>query len=391
MRKTMIFRSRTWLLVAGVTLGGQTLQAQIQTPVPEVHVVSEGETLWDLAERYFGDPFLWPEIYRLNTLVVEDPHWIFPGEELRLAGMPMQPVEPPDQPTVEPVVQDPQAQPVQQQPPTQDPTQQTPDVMPPATPPPPPTDMSPTVFAPSAPAETAGPARQGSIRVHRPVRRGEFYASGFLTEDELLPFGRVIRAVGQVEMNRLPDASSALLYGELEVEAPAEASYRVSDTLLMVRSGGKVKNWGEVVVPTGIAVVTVASSDGVFVEIVQQYDRIDNGQRLLPLEPFVDPGSVVPIPTNTMLEGTVIQSRDGSPLPGQQDVVFFDVGRADGVDLGDIFVILKKPAKDMVPTDTVAFGQIVHRRENSSSAILGFIRSIGVEPGAVIRLFRKMP
>lgn len=52
-------------------------------PLPELHVVRRGDTLWDLCFFYFNDPWQWPKIWSYNAQIT-NPHWIYPGDLVRL-------------------------------------------------------------------------------------------------------------------------------------------------------------------------------------------------------------------------------------------------------------------------------------------------------------------
>jgi len=47
-----------------------------------IHIVARGDTLWDIADHYLGDPFRYPELAALSQ--IKDPHWIYPGDVIRI-------------------------------------------------------------------------------------------------------------------------------------------------------------------------------------------------------------------------------------------------------------------------------------------------------------------
>src|SRR5262249_38224067 len=51
--------------------------------VPETYVVQRGDTLWDICSQFLGDPYLWPKVWAQNPSIT-NPHWIYPGDVIRL-------------------------------------------------------------------------------------------------------------------------------------------------------------------------------------------------------------------------------------------------------------------------------------------------------------------
>lgn len=58
-------------------------RAAIKPDAPATYTVQRGDTLWDLANLFLSDPWLWPEIWQVNPQV-DNPHLIYPGDVLAL-------------------------------------------------------------------------------------------------------------------------------------------------------------------------------------------------------------------------------------------------------------------------------------------------------------------
>ena len=51
---------------------------------PGVIIVKEGDTLWHIAQRYYGDGMKFTQIFKNNRKQIRDPHWIYPNQRFDL-------------------------------------------------------------------------------------------------------------------------------------------------------------------------------------------------------------------------------------------------------------------------------------------------------------------
>ncbi len=389
-----------------------------QGTMPETYTVRAGDTLWELARQFRGDPFLWPDIYRMNTAVVEDPHWIYPGETLRLAGTetlaavpaedtPLPPAPVADAPAP---ANDSFADTVQRiQPPAVAAAPRAPaeraDTMAAEPAPNRPATLSELLRAPVGEEQEPlfGPRPTSNLQEtilaytrkdYRPLRRMEFYSSGFLTENENLPWAKVIGPVTPSQIGS-PVINDALPYSTIAIEAPRSATYQIGDTLLLAQRGVELKPFGQAILPTGLARITDTAT-GRYIAVVEAvYGPIQPGQVALPAEKFTPAGSERAMPVSNGVRGKFLGGPHRQELKAPQMVVFIDKGRSDGVAPGDIFEVRRKAERlddgQQRISEPLATIQIVHVRQHTATGRYLNILLPDIAPGTEVRQVAKLP
>jgi hypothetical protein len=85
--KLVGWTSMAALLIAGTAIAQveEAAKAKVEVPsdVPQTHTVKDGDTLWDITQTYYGDPYRWPQVWSYNPDIT-NPHWIYPDARVQL-------------------------------------------------------------------------------------------------------------------------------------------------------------------------------------------------------------------------------------------------------------------------------------------------------------------
>lgn len=360
------------LAVAAGVLAAQSSAAQ--EPRPNTHTVVRGDNLWDLSQRYLGNPFLWPEIYRLNRDVIEDPHWIFPGEVLRLPG---------PEPTVA----------------AAPPAPGTP--RPPA--PAPVGALETTVFGRVQPPTTTQPiagvptAELGMIPPPT-VRPGEVIAAPYVDrEGGPRGWGRILKS-GDIPGIASAERTSFQAHDRLFISPPVAQVAPEGERYLTYRLGPTLEGQGQIVIPTGVIEVTRAARSDVaaVARVVRAFAEIRLQDRLIPLDTAGITSSVRPQRVSNGPSTTVKWVYGEPVLPSVQSYVVLAVSAREGIRMGDEFLIYQPQTRAEIgrPSDPeipIGKAQVVRATSYGVTAVVLGQEQPAIKEGMAARVTARMP
>ena len=351
------------------------------------HRVRTGDTLWELAARYLADPFRWPELYDLNAKVVEDPHWIYPGERLVLPGYQEVGAEPTDGPA-EPgaaraAVETRMARDAQGSPGDARRSFGEAGQFPES-----------SVFRADPSAPSYGELSIESKEPRAVVSMSDFYGAAVLADrSAFASAGVTARVVAESHPSiKLPRA--ARLNDQVVLHLTG-VEVEVDDYLKAVQWGRSMGDAGHVLRTVGAVRVTrtYPSRDSVRAVVIQVFGDYRVGDPMVMAEEYpIVPGMQSEVEEGGLV-GTVLGFTEDQTLVATTETIFLDVGAVDGVHVGDVFATfpLTATAETAFFEDRLSIVRVVHTSDETATARVTELRDAGLRPGAPVRRVERMP
>ena len=345
---------------------------QMETRTQErTHVVRRGDTLWDLANQYYSNPYAWPTIHDANRRVVEDPHWIYPEEVLVIPGAPTAVAEGPPS----------------------DPGRITPVGLPEM-----PTTQQPQVDPNRRTRFYRSGEMQEDIFIDAEVTRvvvgpGEHYAAPWVANPESLPvLGVVLRTTdappGDSEQDLMVHP-----FDEVYVEYRGSTRPPVGERLIVVDVFREFDDGRDefVIRPAGIMTVVETDADVMIAQVTEHWAPFNRGARVLSLPRF----EAVTGEPEVMRDGAVGRVRGfmlDQPLYATTDYGFLDLNQSQ-TQVGDVVMIYResRDGDTVLPPEPIAFGTIVRVGPEGSTFRATKVMQRRLGPGLPALIVGRVP
>ena len=256
---------------------------------PTIYVIKQGDTLWGISERFIKDPNYWPNMWSKNGQVT-NPHFIYPGQKVRVF---------PDR--LEFVGQ----------------TQ-----------------------AASAPAQKVTTEKLADKLAEVAAEKSYtvYGTEGFLLEKDIPSAGSVVG----IQHDRIIAGDDDIVYTDIGSAHGAKSgdSFSIFRKDVTVIHPVTREVMGVKVLPLGTLQVTDVEKKASRAIITKTTKEISPGSYLMPFQQ--NRRHEIPLKMSTReLKGYIIESFSGTSVIASGDVVYIDLGSAQGAEVGNMLYIVR--------------------------------------------------
>jgi len=305
-----------------ICLSGSGALAAPGDEEPTIYTIVQGDTLWGLSKRFLNDPYYWPNLWAVNQ-TIGNPHFIYPGQRVRVYGDRIEIEEMPK----------------------------------------------------SVPVKTVGvkgPIEEETAQTRVfSVTGGE----GFLMEKDTPPAGVIV----STHQNRVIVGEDDIVYADIGRANGANVGDRFSIYKKMGPVSHPISNviLGDRVMPLGELQLSELEEKTSKAIITKSFQEIGAGSFLLP---YRDRKVKVPLKAaDRDLVGYIVETQTGNTALAVGDVVYLDLGRAHGLQAGNLLYIVRDVKPDQrytlakiekLPVEVLGALVVVDTGHNSSTAVI---------------------
>lgn len=274
------------ILLAILALPGYLPAADQEQPT--IYVIKQGDTLWGLSERFIKDPYYWPNMWANNSQVT-NPHFIYPGQKVRVF---------PDR----------------------------------------------LEFVPVGQAATAQKAVSGIMPEVAAERSYTVFGSeGFVLEKNVRPAGTVIG----IQNDRILAGDDDIVYTDIGTAQGARGGEKFSifrkDSTVIHPVTNEVM--GTKIIPLGTLQLTDMERKSSRAIIARVSKEISPGSYLMPYQE--NRRREIPLKMAARdLKGYILDSYSGAGVIAAGDIVYIDLGSAQGAEAGNMLYIVRDVTLD---------------------------------------------